>query len=169
MAEPYVGEIRIMANTYAPPGWAACDGSQIAISDNPTLYQVLGTTYGGDGQNNFNLPDLRGRLPVHLGAGLPQGQSSGAERVTLQTANLPPHNHLVVATQAQAGQSSPFDTLLAVSTGPLLYGTISGQPGTPMSSQSIGFTGSDRPHDNMMPFLTLNFMIALEGLYPTTN
>lgn len=169
MAEPYIGEIRILANTFAPEDWALCDGSLINISDNPTLYQLLGTVYGGDGQTTFALPDLRGRVPMHAGNGVSLGQSGGTEQVQLQAGQLPVHNHLLTADADLGGLASPSNCVPAQSGGPTLYGKIPGQPGTAMSGQAVGPAGSSAPHDNMMPFLTLNYCISLYGQYPTQN
>jgi microcystin-dependent protein len=169
MAQPYVGEIRMFGGTFAIAGWAFCDGSLQSISQNPTLFQVIGTTYGGDGVNTFALPDLQGRIPVHQGqgAGLQNyvlGQKGGAETVTLITAQLPAHSHLAMAGSG-AAQSSPANT----SWGGVANNTYG--PGTSanntMNAGSMGLTGGNQPHDNVLPCLVISFIISLYGVYPT--
>jgi microcystin-dependent protein len=171
MAQPYIGEIRMFGGTFAIQGWAFCNGALQSISQNEALYQLLGTTYGGDGVNTFALPDLQGRVPVHQGqgAGLQNyvlGQKSGVETVTLVTAQLPAHSHIAMAGSG-AAQSSPANTS---------WGSVSNNtygPGTSaantMNAGSMGLSGSGQPHDNMLPFLVLTFIIALYGVFPSPS
>lgn len=174
MADPFVGEIRMFGGTFAPLGWAFCNGQLLSISDYQTLFAVLGTTYGGDGQTTFGLPNLVGRLPLHQGTspstGTPYalGQSAGTETVTLQTQHLPAHGHALNATSAAAGQASPAGQLPAnLGAGARIYASV--PSGVPMAPQSIGPAGGGQPHANMMPFLAVSFIIALDGLFPTSN
>jgi len=168
MAQPYVGEIRMFGGTFAIQGWAFCNGALMSIAQNPTLYQAIGTTYGGDGTSTFALPDLQGRIPVHQGqgAGLQNyilGQKGGVESVTLITAQLPAHTHAAMAGSSSA-QSSPANASwggVANNT----YGPGASADNT-MNAGSLALTGNSQPHDNMLPFLVLNFIIALYGVFP---
>ncbi|SRR5579871_3036194 len=166
MATPYIGEIKMFAGNFAPVGWAMCDGALLPIDQYSALYQLLGTTYGGDGQTNFQLPDLRGRVPLHLGNGYVQGQPGGVESVTLLSGNLPSHTHQLTASNT-ANNSTPTGKLLAQAGGEGPYTP----PGTPVAMQagSIASTGGSQPHDNMQPYLVITFIIALEGIYPSQN
>jgi microcystin-dependent protein len=166
MATAYVGEIRMVGFNFAPSGWAFCDGSLLAISQNDTLFNLIGTTYGGDGQNTFALPDLRGRSPVHTGGSLSyvQGQSGGVENVTVTTPQLPVHNHPVTA-QGGAGNT-------ATPTGGFLAGSAEGQyasAATGVTATLLQNNSGGQPHDNLMPYLTVNFVISLYGVYPSQN
>jgi microcystin-dependent protein len=171
MAQPYVGEIRMFAGNFAPAGWAFCDGSQMAISENETLFQLIGTTYGGDGQTTFNLPDLRGRVPVHQGTDqstgttFPLGDRAGVESVTLTTQQSPQHNHLLLATSTTGTQPNPGGNLLANSQGPQPY--IQEGPDGNLSAQAITPVGGSQPHENLQPFLGINFIISLFGIFPS--
>jgi microcystin-dependent protein len=166
MGTPYLGEIKLFAGTYAPQGWATCDGQTLPISDYSALFSLLGTTYGGDGQTTFNLPDLRGRVPLHLGNGYIQGGLGGTETVSLTAAQLPAHTHTLVATGTPNGKI-PTGNVLAKSDGESPYL----QSGTPVAMQAnaISSTGGSLPHDNLQPFLVITFIIALEGVYPSQN
>ena len=171
MSTPYIGEIRLFAGSFAPVGWALCDGSILSIAEFDTLFTLIGTTYGGDGQNTFALPDLRGRVPLHrgTGAGLPTfqiGQLSGTESVTLSQQQLPQHSHLFLAATGGARETTPAGNLFAAG-GPELFanGTLSASgalPGLPMA-------GSNLPHENMAPFLAVSFIISLFGIFPSQN
>jgi microcystin-dependent protein len=176
MSSPYVGEIRMFAGNFAPAGWAFCNGALIPISENETLFNLIGTTYGGDGQSTFALPNLQSRVPVHVGPGFVQGQTGGVETVTLTTNQMPVHNHLVLAT-ANPGQTSTKDPGNAT-----LADEIVVQPPTPavsayvgsaagniqsLASNTLGPAGGSQPHDNMLPFLCVNFIISLFGIFPT--
>jgi microcystin-dependent protein len=170
MSDPYVGEIRMFSGNFPPLGWALCDGSLLNISENDVLFQLMGTTYGGDGQSTFALPDLRGRLPLHAGTNpstnttYPLGQMGGTETVTLTVQQLPAHTHAVGANSNTADSSTPLNNVWAAS-GAKSY-TASSPNGT-MNPAIISYQGGNQPHDNMMPFLTISFIIALQGLYPS--
>ncbi len=172
MATPFVGEIRLFAGNFAPAGWAFCDGSLLPISQNDVLFQLIGTTYGGDGVNTFALPDLRGRVPVHQGAGpglTPRtiGEVAGAETVTLLGAQLPSHNHVLNATTtAASGANGVAGSLTGANTaGSSFYGSTPG--GGAMASGVLGSAGAGQAHNNMAPYLGLNFIISLFGIFPT--
>jgi microcystin-dependent protein len=159
----------MFGGNYAPYGWAFCDGSLIQISDNPTLYNLIGTTYGGDGVQTFGLPNLLGRMPIHAGQGqqpLTQtyvlGQLGGLEEVNLLTSQIPSHTHALSASTASATASTPTNNVLAGAAGTY----ISKSAGAAMAAASVGPTGGSTPHDNMMPFLCVSFIIALVGIYP---
>jgi microcystin-dependent protein len=165
MATPYLGEIRMFAGNFAPQGWALCNGQLLAISQNDPLFNLIGTTYGGDGQNNFALPNLQGRLPVHQGPGFVLGQAAGVEMVTLLTSQMPTHTHNLAARGAIGTQSSPQNGLLAASTVAALY--YEDATDVNLDPTSISVTGSNQPHENMQPFLAINFIIALDGVFPS--
>lgn len=174
MSDPFIGEIRLFAGNFAPMGWAFCDGSLQAISENTTLFALIGTTYGGDGQNTFALPDLRGRVPVHqgVGSGLSQrviGQLSGSENVTLTPAQLPAHSHVLNATHTPASASNSVAGSLigTVATGSALYGSTPG--GGAMAAAALTSTGGNQPHDNMAPSVCVTFIISLFGVFPSPN
>lgn len=169
MAQPYVGEIRMFAGNFAPAGWAFCDGSLLPISEYETLFQLIGTTYGGDGQETYAVPDMRGRLPVHMGQGLGLsnyvlGQSAGTESVTLTNNQIPAHNHLLLVSGTAASASSPQGNSLANATANLY---LRDTPSDTMNAASINNTGGSQPHDNMMPYLCVSFIISLFGIFPS--
>jgi microcystin-dependent protein len=165
MAQPYVGEIRMFAGNFAPAGWAFCDGSLVPISENDTLFQLIGTTYGGDGQNTFALPDLRGRLPIHQGNGFLIGQPGGVEEVTLTVPQIPSHSHPYVASQNIAPVQPPGNSVVAQSTLAKMY--IQDVADQAMAQTSIQPTGGSQPHTNFQPYLCVNFIISLFGIFPT--
>ncbi len=167
MSQPFIGEIRMGGWNFAPQGWAFCDGTQLQISQNGTLYSLLGTTYGGDGQNTFNLPDLRGRLPVHQSSGFAIGSYSGSETVTLTTAQLPAHSHPIACSSADGSSGNPSGLAPAKAPKAALTYNAAGNP-TPMANV-IGSSGSSQPHDNLMPYLCVTFVIALAGVYPSQS
>lgn len=163
---PFVGEIRMFAGNFAPAGWMFCEGQLLPISENETLFNLIGTTYGGDGQNTFALPDLRGRIPVHTGNGFNLADAGGVEQVTLNTQQTPNHTHSVLATSNFGSTASPAGNLPA---GPNVvnvdaYGTD--QPTATVSPSHIGVAGGSQPHDNMMPFLCIDYIISLFGVFP---
>jgi microcystin-dependent protein len=172
MAEQYLGEIRMFAGNFAISGWALCNGQLLSISQNQALFAILGTTYGGDGVNNFALPDLQGRVPIHMGqgAGLSPyvlGEETGVETVTLTASQMPVHTHLVQCNTGGGNQASPSGGLPAVeSTGTSLdYSTVAGNATmNPAMNQNAG---GDQPHTNIQPVLCVNFLIALEGIFPS--
>ena len=173
MSQPYIGEIRMFAGTFQPVGWAWCNGQLIPISENDALFVLLGTTYGGDGQQNFALPNLQSRVPIHQGT-LPAtgttytlGQMGGVESVTLTTSQMPVHNHSVIVSKDQGTQSAPSGKTSAANTSVLIYrpgvGTQTFDPST------LQPAGGNQPHDNMQPYLVVNYIISLYGIYPQQN
>ena len=172
MSEPFVGEIRMFAGNFAPRGWAFCDGQLLAVSQNDALFSLLGTIYGGDGRTTFGLPDMRGRIPIHAGSGpglSPRrlGAKAGAEKVTLNTNQLPSHTHPVKATTDFANETGPAGNITAQSTTVNLYFEASAN--ADLAASAITATGGSRSHSNLMPFLCVNFIIALFGIYPSRN
>lgn len=169
MSNPYVGEIRIFAGNFAPNGWMFCDGSLQSIAQNEVLFNLIGTTYGGDGQSTFALPDLRGRVPVHQGTGpglSPRiiGEVGGSETVTLTAAQMPQHSHALQASSGLANGAAGAAGVLAA-TAVNIYGN--GPPTTPMAAQAVTPLGGGQPHENMAPFVAINYIIALFGIFPT--
>jgi len=164
MAAPFLSEIRLIAFGFPPRGWALCNGQLLPINQNQALFSLLGTTFGGDGRVNFALPDLRGRVPAHVGDGLTLGQRGGQEAVTLTTANLPAHPHLVTAGGA-AATAAPAGARFAT-TGAFHYSTT---PQVAMAAEAVGTTGGSQAHTNLAPSLVLNYVIALQGIFPSPN
>lgn len=166
MAQPYVGEIRMFAGNFAPAGWEFCSGQLLPISENETLFQLIGTTYGGDGQSTFSLPDLRGRIPIHQGNGYVLAETGGVEQVTLTTQQVPVHSHPLIASTSAATEESPA-------------GNLTGQPATAiynsgeeggiqaMAASSLTPAGGSQPHDNFQPYLCVEFIISLFGIFPS--
>lgn len=186
MSNPFLGEIRLFAGNFNPRGWAFCNGALLAISQNDALYALLGTTFGGDGVNTFGLPDLRGRLPVGQGAGpglssYVIGQMSGTESVTLTSNQMPTHSHVFYASTTAGSLDRPGATAQPAKAvqsvggqSALLYvipPTGTGSPITPvtMNAANINPAGGNQPHENLMPLLTINYIIALEGIFPSRN
>ena len=166
MAQPYVGEIRMFAGNFAPAGWMFCEGQLLPISENETLFQLIGTTYGGDGQNTFALPDLRGRLPLHMGNGFILAEAGGTEEITLTTSQIPSHTHPLVATTNIAANTVTAGQVPAQTSTYDAY--LSGGPGAvPMAPQSITGTGGSQPHTNFQPYLCVDFIISLFGIFPS--
>ncbi|MEA3039311.1 MAG: hypothetical protein QOE79_1824 [Sphingomonadales bacterium] len=167
MGSPYVGEIRMFAGNFQPAGWAFCDGRLIPISENDTLFNLIGTTYGGDGQETFALPNLQGRTPMHVGNSHVLGEMGGVESVTLTTQQIPVHTHAMIVSKDQGTLSAPAGHTLAANLSVLLYrpgsGTQTFDPGT------TSIVGGSQPHENMQPFLVLNYIISLFGIFPTQN
>jgi microcystin-dependent protein len=174
MSEPFIGEIIMFGGNFAPRGWALCNGQLLPIAQNTALFSILGTTYGGNGQTTFALPDLRGRLPMHPGQGpglsnRTLGEVGGTETVTLITSQMPAHSHSLACNSNSANQTQPEGHLMAAeSNGATQVYTDQG-PNQNMSQQSIGLTGGNQPHDNMSPFLCVNFIIAIQGIFPSRN
>jgi microcystin-dependent protein len=169
MAEPFLSEIRIMSFVYAPQGWALCNGQLLPINQNQALFSLLGTTYGGDGRVNFALPDLRGRVPIHMGAGFTQGERGGEQAHTLSIAEIPTHVHLLQGSSTPGnapGPSTPGPNVLANS-----VNQIYGPPNNLVTPNAASVTnvGGSQAHLNMQPFLTLSFCIALQGIFPSPN
>ncbi len=171
MSEPFLAEIRIVGFNFAPRGWAFCDGQILPINQNQSLYSLLGTTYGGDGRTTFALPDLRGRTPIHVGrsdggAHHSEGQKSGEETHTLSVNEMPNHDHIAYAGSDNASKGVPSGAVLARSTTPI-YAEAANL--TPLNQRSVTHVGGSQAHDNMQPYLALNFCIALQGLFPSRN
>jgi microcystin-dependent protein len=165
MGQPFVGEIRMFGGNFAPAGWMFCEGQLLPISENETLFQLIGTTYGGDGQSTFALPDLRGRIPMHVGNGHTQAEMGGAESVTLTTNQIPGHNHPVLATSAVGTQPNPSGNYFAAS-GVQLYSDPPVSSPIGMKNTLVSATGGSQPHNNFSPYLCVNFIISLFGLFP---
>lgn len=176
MTDQFVGEIRIFGFNFAPTGWAFCNGQVLPISTNTALFSLLGTSYGGNGTSNFALPDLQGRAALHAGTGpgLSQyslGEQTGASTVTLLQTEIPAHNHAAQALiLAEHDTNTPSaSTVLGLSAPNPIYSKVSTDPLVPFSPKAIGLTGGSQPHENMQPYLMLNFCIALQGIYPARN
>jgi microcystin-dependent protein len=164
MAIPYVGEIRMFAGNFAPAGWEMCAGQLLSISENETLFLLIGTTYGGDGENTFALPDMRGRLPVHQGNGFILAETGGVESVTLSLSQIPSHSHAFLASSATPNATSPAGGLPARPVASIYNaGTIP----TAMAAGSIASVGGSQPHDNFQPYLCVNYIISLFGIFPS--
>lgn len=170
MAEPFLSEIRIMSFTFAPKGWALCNGQLLPINQNQALFSLLGTTYGGDGRVNFALPDLRSRTPIHVGSGHTLGESGGEQAHTLTINEVPQHTHVANATTAQADQNSNGpapNRMPAQSNFSFLYGPANNFQS--MAPNALGNVGGSQAHLNQQPFLVLSFCIALQGIFPSAN
>src|SRR5215510_9876475 len=165
MAQPYVGEIRMFAGNFAPAGWMFCDGSLLPISENETLFALIGTTYGGDGQSTFALPDLRGRIPMHFGGGFTLAETGGVETVTLTVSQIPAHSHPLLGTSNFASAATPQNNVAAASSVVNVNAYGSDQPTTSVSSASIGPVGGSQPHENFQPYLCIDFIISLFGIF----
>ncbi|MCB9399652.1 MAG: phage tail protein [Acidobacteria bacterium] len=164
---PYVGELRIFAGNFAPAGWMFCEGQLLPISENETLFNLIGTTYGGDGQNTFALPDLRGRLPKHQGNGATFGQSGGVEEVTLSLNQIPNHGHSLLGSLNTATSTSPVNTVLSSGTGATISPYGSDAPKTALLASSVTSVGGSQPHTNFQPYLCVNYIISLFGIFPS--
>ena len=170
MATPYTGEIRMFAGNFAPSGWAFCNGGLMAITDNEPLFQLIGTTYGGDGQTTFALPNLQSRVPIHQGTAVGGstyviGEMAGVETVTLTTQQIPAHSHAFTATTAVGTQAGPGGNILANSQGAQPY--IQESPDGPLNPQALAAAGGTQPHENLQPLLVVNFIICLFGFFPS--
>nr|WP_294782260.1 tail fiber protein [uncultured Flavobacterium sp.] len=170
MAQPYVGEIRMFAGNFAPVGWMMCEGQLISISENETLFQLIGTTYGGDGESTFALPDLRGRVPLHMGTSssgttFQIAQTGGLEEITLTTNQIPSHNHALVATSDLADSASSANALFSTNPpGSKMFSSAT--PTTPLNASIIAPNGGSQPHTNFQPYLCIDFIISLFGIFP---
>lgn len=164
MSDPFVGEIRMFGGNFAPAGWMFCEGQLLPISENETLFNLIGTTYGGDGQETFALPDLRGRLPIHQGNGFILAETGGVEEVTLTTQQIPIHTHPFVASTAGATQTSPTGQVIAQSGQRAVYTEDSTT--TNLAPSAISPMGGSQPHTNFQPYLCINFIISLFGIFP---
>jgi len=171
MSEPFLAEVRMVGFNYAPRGWAFCDGQILPINQNQSLYSLLGTTYGGDGRTTFALPDIRGRTPIHVGSGHRLGQKSGEETHTLSANEMPQHRHLFRASTTEANRPTSGGEVLARTTSADIYrdSDLSPLNFTNLRSGTITNVGGSQAHENMQPFLAVNYCIALQGLFPSRN
>ena len=167
MAEPYMGEIKIVGFNFAPKGWAVCNGQVLPIAQNQALFSLLGTTFGGDGRTTFALPNLQGRAPVHVGNEVPLGQSAGEERHTLTIGEMPAHPHPAFGTSNGPAAGSPVGNVWATLTA--TQNPYSQAPNATMVANAIQMAGGGQPHSNMQPYLVLTFVIALQGIFPSRN
>jgi microcystin-dependent protein len=165
MAQPYVGEIRMFAGNFAPAGWMFCEGQLLPISENETLFQLIGTTYGGDGQSTFALPDLRGRIPLHQGNGFILAETGGAEEITLTVSQISAHSHALLGSGATGAQPGPEDNLLAGSAVITPYAPETAN--AVMAPTAISPVGGSQPHTNFQPYLCVDFIISLFGIFPS--
>ena len=165
MSGPFIGEIRMFAGNFAPVGWAFCNGQIVPIDQNDALFNLIGTTYGGDGQTTFALPDLQSRVPIHVGPGFALGQSGGTESVTLTTSQIPAHSHVPQCFSTTGGQAKPDGGVWASSSPATYYATAA--PSVSLDPAAISPSGGSQPHDNMVPFLVINFILSLFGVFPS--
>lgn len=165
MSDPFMGEVKIISWNFAPKGWAFCNGQFLPINQNQALFSILGTTYGGNGQTTFALPDLRGRVPFHVGNGLILGESAGETAHTLNQSEMPAHNHVPVGSSTAASVPTPVANLWA-SAGQTVYAAASNST---MNPADILPVGGSQAHNNLSPYLVLNFIIALQGIFPSRN
>jgi microcystin-dependent protein len=166
MAQPYVGEIRMFAGNFAPAGWMFCEGQLLPISENETLFQLIGTTYGGDGESTFALPDLRGRIPIHQGNGFILAETGGAEEITLTVAQMPAHTHPLVGSLGLASDGNPANKVAGESR-PGDSNFFTDVPLVQMAPTSISSVGGSQPHTNFQPYLCVDFIISLFGIFPS--
>lgn len=167
MSQPFIGEIRMFAGNFAPVGWSFCNGAIIPIDQNDALFNLIGTTYGGDGQTTFALPNLQSRVPIHVGPGFALGQSGGAESVTLTVSQIPAHSHVPLCNTAAGSSTTPAQNFWAAATGATNYDN--GAPSTALDPATISSSGGSQPHDNMIPFLVVNFILSLFGVFPSQS
>ena len=172
MAEPFLSEIRVFSFNFAPKGWALCNGQFLPINQNQALFALLGTTYGGNGQTTFALPDLRGRLPIHEGSGHTLGEAAGAPSVTITAQTMPQHIHPLMASNVQGNATNPnfggTGYVFAQDPGNVYSNGFGGGAGV-LNAGSVTSVGGSQPHENRMPYLVLNFCIALQGIFPSQN
>lgn len=166
MGTPFMSEVKMISWNFPPKGWAFCNGQFLPINQNQALFSLLGTRYGGNGQTTFALPDLRGRTPIHQGQGFNEGNAGGEEFHTITMSEMPTHNHLINASTTSGNTNDPSNHLLAASASPVYK-----KPSSPvgMTAENITNTGGGQPHENRQPFLVLNFVIALQGVFPSQN
>jgi microcystin-dependent protein len=163
--DPFIGDLMLVSFNFAPKGWAMCNGQLLPINQNQALFSLLGTTYGGDGRVNFALPDLRGRVPIHMGAGFVQGERTGEESHTLTVAEMPQHGHSFQASKLDANVPTPAGNLLAGANNAYAAPSVL----TTLQPASVTNVGGNQPHENRHPFLVLNWCIALQGIFPSQN
>jgi microcystin-dependent protein len=166
LSTPYVGEVRLFAGNFAPSGWMFCEGQLLPISENETLFNLIGTTYGGDGQETFQLPDLRGRVPVHIGNNWNLGEPRGAETVTLTVQQMPAHTHAQLGSTDSASQHQPANNVFASTTVDIY---VSGGPFVALAPNACSPAGGSQPHENRQPFACVNYIISLFGIYPSQS
>ena len=164
MAQPYVGEIRMFGGNFAPAGWMFCEGQLLPISEYETLFNLIGTTYGGDGQSTFALPDLRGRIPLHQGNGMILAETGGVEEVTLSVAQIPVHSHPLLASTGPGNLSTPQNNVTAASASVQIY--IEDSTDSNMNAAAVSNVGGNQPHNNFQPYLCVSFIISLFGIFP---
>ena len=164
MSQPFVGEIRMFGGNFAPAGWMFCEGQLLPISENETLFNLIGTTYGGDGQSTFALPDLRGRLPIHQGNSFVLAQTGGAEEITLTVQQITTHNHPFLGTSSNASDANAINNVVAQATSGFPY--LNAPPPVAMAPGSVSITGGSQPHTNFQPYLCIDFIISLFGIFP---
>ena len=169
MSTPFLGELRVVAYTFAPRGWAMCNGQLLAINQNQALFAILGTTYGGNGQTNFGLPNFQGRAPIHIGNGFALGQSGGEENHTLIQTEMPQHHHNVSGSSASGNTQTAVGSTWAVEGSNTTFIYSNDSASAQMGPTAIGAAGGSQPHNNMQPYLVLNFTIALQGIFPSRN
>lgn len=163
MSTPFLGEIKLISWNFAPQGWAFCNGQLLPINQNQALFSLFGTTYGGDGRVNFGLPDLRGRTPIHFGAGFTQGEKGGETAHTVNISELPAHTHAPTANSAAATVGVTTNNFWSAT------GSYAANPDGAMNPASLTATGGSQPHNNMQPYLVINFIVALQGIFPSQN
>jgi len=167
MSTPFLGEIKIVSFNFAPKGWALCNGQLLPINQNQALFSLLGTTYGGDGRVNFGLPNLQGRTPIHIGQGFTQGEQGGEAAHTLNMSEMTAHTHTPIATSTAPAVGPPSGSFWASGSQQIYFNPPPATAPTGMAPQAIGNTGGSQPHNNMSPYLVLNFCIALQGIFPS--
>ena len=167
MAQPYVGEIRMFAGNFAPAGWMFCEGQALPISDNEMLFYLIGTTYGGDGESTFVLPDLRGRIPIHQGSGFIMAETGGEEQITLTVQQIPAHTHAALGSTSTATSASPANNVPARASTALVFPYGTDQPQTTIGPNTVAPSGGSQPHSNFQPYLCVNFIISLFGIFPS--
>ena len=167
MAQPYVGEIRMFAGNFAPAGWMFCEGQLLPISENETLFQLIGTTYGGDGESTFALPDLRGRVPIHQGNGFILAETGGAEEITLTINQIPSHTHAMIGSINVSQDTSPGGKIVGQAGGAGALPYIQDVTDTNLSPQAVSVIGGSQPHTNLQPYLCVDFIISLFGIFPS--
>ena len=165
MSEPFLGEIRVVSFNFPPKGWAFCNGQFLPINQNQALFSLLGTTYGGNGQTTFALPNLRGRVPIHMGSGHTQGEAAGASSVTITQQSLPTHMHTLMGTSTDGANTPSSATVLGKSKPQAVYGGASNLVAHDVTG--VSSVGGSQPHNNMQPYLVLNYIIALQGIFPS--
>jgi microcystin-dependent protein len=167
MSEPFLAEVKIISWNYSPKGWAFCSGQFLPINQNQALFSLLGTMYGGNGQTTFALPDFRGRVPVHIGSGFTQGQAGGQEFHTVTQSEMPAHNHFVSSTENDAGAATPSAAVFGRNGSQPYQSSLTNL--TSLHPSTVSNTGGSQPHENRQPYLVLNFIIALQGIFPSQS